>query len=204
VRAFNTFGWCARIEGIESGGLVEGLPVTTYERPTGEPALMGPTDAWLSEAVEYDLTRYGFVPLASTRDNANAVFFAVPSTHKPKEYTDETTTAHAAQSAQLPYLFAVCRFAHYLKAMVYEWMGSYQTQAELSKRLNTWLSYYVVLGEEHPEALKAMRPLSQGRIEIRENPRYPGTYQVVALLGPHFQLDTKDFRMRVVIDVPYR
>ena len=110
--------------------------------------------------------------------------------------------ANAAISAQLPYIFAVSRFAHYLKVMMRDYIGSYKTKGELQKMLQNWIGEYVLKSENAPEDAKAKKPLSDARIDVVENPRAPGQYQAVAYLRPHFQLDAVDFSLRLVADVP--
>jgi type VI secretion system protein ImpC len=205
TKAFAQHGWCARIRGVTSGGKVEGLPTHTFETDGGDIVMKCPTETLIPDDQEFELAKLGFAPLANEKNTANAVFFSVQSTQKPKEYegaTGDAATANAALSAQLPYIFAVSRFAHYLKTMMRDHIGSYKTRGELNSMLNNWIAGYVLKSEGAPEVEKAKRPLSDARIDIVENKRRPGTYQAVAYLKPHFQLDAIDFSMRLVADVP--
>lgn len=205
TKAFAQSGWCARIRGVTSGGKVEGLPTHTFETDSGDIAMKCPTETLIPDDQEFELAKLGFAPLANEKNSANAVFFSVQSAQKPKEYegaAGDAATANAALSAQLPYLFAVSRFSHYLKTMMRDYIGSYKTQKELSDMLNNWIAGYVLKSEGAPEDQKAKKPLSDARIDIVENPRKPGNFQAVAFLRPHFQLDAVDFSMRLVADVP--
>jgi len=204
-KAFAQSGWCARIRGVTSGGKVEGLPTHTFETDEGDIAMKCPTETLIPDDQEFELAKLGFAPLANEKNTANAVFFSVQSTQKPKEYegaAGDAATANAALAAQLPYLFAASRFAHYLKTMMRDYIGSYKTKQELSDMLNNWIAGYVLLSEGASEEAKAKKPLSEARIDVVENPRKPGNYQAVAFLRPHFQLDAVDFSMRLVADVP--
>lgn len=205
TKAFARSGWCARIRGVTSGGKVEELPTHTFDSDAGEKVMKCPTETLIPDDQEYELAKLGFVPLANEKNTANAVFFSVQSAQKPKEYEGpggDTATANAALSAQLPYLFAVSRFAHYLKTMMRDYIGTYKTRKELSDLLNNWIAGYVLKTEGAPEEQKAKKPLRDARIDVVENPRKPGAYQAVAYLRPHFQLDEVDFSMRLVADVP--
>ena len=204
-KAFAQSGWCARIRGVTSGGKVEGLPTHTFQTDQGDIAMKCPTETLIPDDQEFELAKLGFVSLANEKNTANAVFFSVQSTQKPKEYegaSGDAATANAALAAQLPYLFAASRFAHYLKTMMRDYIGSYKTRKELSDMLNNWIAGYVLLSEGASEEQKAKKPLSEARIDVVENPRKPGNYQAVAFLRPHFQLDAVDFSMRLVADVP--
>ena len=205
TRAFARHGWCARIRGVTSGGKVDGLPTHTFETDRGDVAMKCPTETLIPDDQEFELAKLGFAPLANEKNTANAVFFSVQSAQKPKEYEGpggDAATANAALSAQLPYIFAVSRFAHYLKTMMRDHIGSYKTRKELSDMLNNWIAGYVLKTEGAPESEKAKKPLRDARIDVVEDPRKPGTYRAVAYLRPHFQLDAVDFSMRLVADVP--
>lgn len=205
TKAFARYGWCARIRGVTSGGKVEGLPTHTFETDRGDIAMKCPTETLIPDDQEFELAKLGFAPLANEKNTANAVFFSVQSAQRPKEYGGpggDSATANAALSAQLPYIFAVSRFAHYLKTMMRDQIGTYKTRGELSDMLNNWIGDYILKTEGAPEEAKAKKPLKDARIDVVENPRKPGTYQAVAFLRPHFQLDAVDFSMRLVADVP--
>jgi type VI secretion system protein ImpC len=205
TKAFAQSGWCARIRGVTSGGKVEGLPTHTFETDRGDIAMKCPTETLIPDDQEFELAKLGFAPLANEKNTANAVFFSVQSSQNPKEYSGpegDKATANAVLSAQLPYIFAVSRFAHYLKTMMRDYIGSYKTRKELSDMLNNWIGDYILKTEGAAESEKAKKPLSDARIDVVENPRKPGTYQAVAFLRPHFQLDAVDFSMRLVADVP--
>jgi len=205
TRAFAQHGWCARIRGVASGGKVEGLPSHTFRHDRGDIVAKCPTETLIPDDQDYELAKLGFVPLANEKNTSNAVFFSVHTAQKPKEYegmNGDVATANAALSAKLPYIFAVSRFAHYLKVMMRDYIGSYKTRTDLSTMLNNWIGGYVLKTEGAAESEKAKKPLKEARIDVIENPRRPGSYQAVAFLRPHFQLDTVDFSLRLVADVP--
>src|SRR5690606_7349887 len=105
-------------------------------------------------------------------------------------------------SAQLPYIFATSRFAHYLKAIMRDKIGSYTSRGEVEAFLNRWIMNYVVGNEDAPQSVKAKRPLSDARVDVTEVPGKPGVYRAVAFLKPHFQLDELTMSMRLVADLP--
>ncbi len=205
TNAFAMHGWCAQIRGVNSGGRLEGLPVHNFETDSGDIAMKCPTETLIPYDHEMELANLGFVPLANEKNTANAVFFSVQSAQDPKEYLGtggDAATANAAISAQLPYIFAVSRFAHYLKAMMHDHIGSLKTKKDLQNMLQNWIGEYVLKSENASEDAKAKKPLSDARIEVQENPRAPGQFQCVGYLRPHFQLDAIDFSLRLVADVP--
>lgn len=203
--AFAEYGWCARIRGVNSGGKLEGLPVHTFETDHGDVAMKCPTETVIPDDHEMELAKLGFAALANEKNSANAVFFSVQSAQKPKEFKGpdgDKATANAVLSSQLPYMFAVSRFAHYMKVMMRDTVGDYKTKGDLQTMLNNWISGYVLKSEGASAEQKAKMPLSDASIEVVENPRAPGSYQAVAFLKPHFQLDSVDFSLRLVADVP--
>jgi type VI secretion system protein ImpC len=201
-QAFSTYGWCATIRGVESGGLVEGLPVHNFRTESGDLAMKCPTEIAVTDRREKELADLGFIPLVHQKNTPNAAFFSVQSAQKPKLYDKDAASANARISAQLPYIFAVSRFAHYLKAIMRDKIGGYMSRDEASHFLNTWISNFVVSNDDAPFSVKAKYPLKEARVDVVEIPGKPGAYRAVAFLRPHFQLDELTMSMRLVADLP--
>ena len=200
-RAFADYGWCASIRGVESGGLVEGIPTHTFRTESGELAMKCPTEVQITDRREKELADLGFAPLVHQKGTANAAFFSVQSCNKAKVFDDPKASASARLSAQLPYIFATSRFAHYLKVMMRDKIGGYSSRVEIDTFLNRWIQNYVAV-DDASAAIKAKKPLSEARIDVVEVPGKPGAYRVVAFLRPHYQLDELAVSMRLVADLP--
>jgi type VI secretion system protein ImpC len=201
-QAFSKYGWCATIRGVESGGLVEGLPVHNFRTDSGDIAMKCPTETPITDRREKELADLGFVPLVHCKGTPNAAFFSVQSTQKPKMYDKDAATANARISAQLPYIFAVSRFAHYLKVMIRDKIGGYMSRVEVERYLNNWINNYTIANDDAGFELKARHPLKEARIDVVEVPGKPGAYRAVAFLRPHFQLDELNVSLRLVADLP--
>jgi type VI secretion system protein ImpC len=202
TQAFAKYGWCATIRGVESGGLVEGLPVHNFRTESGDLAIKCPTEAPITDRREKELADLGFVPLVHQKGTDKAAFFSVQSAQKPKVYDTPAATANARISAQLPYIFATSRFAHYLKAMMRDKIGGYMSKDEASNFLNRWIAQYVVSNDTAAFETKAQFPLKEARVDVVEIPGKPGAYRAVAFLRPHFQLDELTVSLRLVADLP--
>ena len=200
-KAFALYGWCASIRGVESGGLVEGLPVHNFRTDAGEMVMKCPTEVQVTDRREKELADLGFAPLVHQKGTPNAAFFSVQSAQRPKTYDSPQASASARLSAQLPYIFATSRFAHYLKVMMRDKIGGYTSRTEVDAFLNRWIQNYVAV-EGASAAIKAKRPLSEARIDVVEVPGKPGVYRAVAFLKPHFQLDELAVSMRLVAELP--
>jgi type VI secretion system protein ImpC len=201
-QAFALYGWCACIRGVESGGLVEGLPVHNFRTDSGDIAMKCPTEVPITDRREKELADLGFAPLVHCKGTPNAAFFSVQSAQKAKVYDKDAATANARISAQLPYIFAVSRFAHYLKTMMRDKIGGYMSKTDVQMFLNNWISNYVVANDDAPLSVKAKRPLKEARVDVQEDPRKPGVYRAIAFLRPHFQLDELSVSMRLVAELP--
>jgi type VI secretion system protein ImpC len=200
--AFAKYGWCATIRGVESGGLVEGLPVHNFRTDSGDVAMKCPTETPITDRREKELADLGFVPLVHQKGTDKAAFFSVQSAQKPKVYDTPAATANARISAQLPYLFATCRFAHYLKAIMRDKIGGFSSRGEIEKFLNRWMAQYSIADDSAGFETKAKHPLREFRVEVVEVPGKPGVYKAVAFMRPHFQLDELSMSMRLVADLP--
>ena len=202
TQAFGMYGWCATIRGVESGGLVEGLPVHNFQTESGDIAMKCPTEAPITDRREKELADLGFAPLVHCKGTDYAAFFSVQSAQKAKVYDNPAATGNARISAQLPYIFAVSRFAHYLKAIMRDKIGGYSSRGEVERFLNTWINNYAVANDDIGFEMKARNPLKEARVDVVEIPGKPGCYRAVAFLRPHFQLDELTMSMRLVADLP--
>src|SRR2546423_10416025 len=183
-QAFASYGWCAAIRGVESGGLVEGLPVHNFRTESGDIAMKCPTESPISDRREKELADLGFVPLVHCKGTDYAAFFSVQSAQKAKIYDSDAATANARISAQLPYIFAVSRFAHYLKAMMRDKIGGYTSRAGGGRVLHKWINNYKIANDDVGVEMKAKNPLKEARIEVVDVSGQPGAYRRVALLRP--------------------
>ncbi|MFO0818813.1 MAG: type VI secretion system contractile sheath large subunit [Pirellulales bacterium] len=203
TRAFKMYGWCTQIRGIESGGAVEGLPVHTFPSDDGGVDQKCPTEIAISDRREAELARSGFMPLIHKKNSDFAAFIGAQSLQKPAEYDDPAATANANLAARLPYLFATCRFAHYLKCMVRDKIGSFQNRDTLTNWLQGWITQYVEMnpGLASQEDL-ARRPLAEAKVVVEEDPSNPGYYSSKFFLRPHYQLEGLTVSLRLVSRLP--
>ncbi len=200
--AFEDHGWCAAIRGVEGGGLVEDLPTHTFKTDDGEVALKCPTEVAITDRREKELSDLGFIPLVHCKNTDYAAFFGAQSAQKAKRYDNEAANANAALSAQLQYMFAVCRIAHYMKAMMRDKVGSFSTTLDVERYLHNWLMQYVVDADDASQDMRAQRPLRQAQVEVSEVPGQAGRYRAVAFVRPHFQLDELSVSLRLVAEMP--
>lgn len=202
TEAFSMHGWCVAIRGVEGGGLVDGLPTHTFETDEGEVAMKCPTEVAITDRREKEFSDNGFIPLVHCKGTDYAAFFATQSCNKAKKYDTDAANANARLSSQLQYIFAVSRFAHYLKSMMRDKIGSFMSRQEAQLFLNRWINNYVLENDVAPAEQKAKYPLREARVDVTEVPGKPGAYRAVAFLRPHFQLDELSVSLRLVADLP--
>jgi type VI secretion system protein ImpC len=202
-RAFKMYGWCTAIRGVESGGLVEGLPVHAFPSDDGGVDMKCPTEIAISDRREAELANCGLMPLIHRKGTDMAAFIGAQSLQKPTEYEDPAATANARLSARLPYLFATCRFAHYLKCMVRDKIGSFKERDDMEKFLSSWISQYVLLNPENAgESGKARMPLAGAQVKLDEVEGNPGYYSARFYLRPHYQLEGVNVALSLVSRLP--
>src|SRR5450755_1371537 len=202
TNSFSQFGMCVAMRGVEGGGLVEGLPAHNFRTDEGDIALKCPTEIAITDRREKELADLGFVPLVHCKNTDYAAFFSVQSAQKAKKYDTDAATANARLSTNLSYILAVSRFAHYLKAMMRDKIGSFMSRNECESFLNRWIMGYVIDTNSASAAMKARHPLAEARVDVMEIPGKPGAYRAIAFLKPHFQLDELTGSMRLVADLP--
>jgi type VI secretion system protein ImpC len=200
--AFAAYGWCARIRGVEAGGLVRDLPHCSLTTDEGETAFKCSTEIRIGERHEYELARLGFIPLIPWYPAGDAVFFSVPSCHKPAQYMEASATAAAHLAAQLPYILTVSRFAHYLEAIVRRNCGTVMNPRDCEERLNQWIRNYVNPSPTMPVETKRRYPLAEAAINVEDDPHRPGYCRAIVWLRLHDMLgDGPSVPMRLVLEL---
>jgi type VI secretion system protein ImpC len=202
TEAFALYNWCVAIRGVEGGGLVQGLPYHTFKTDEGEVALKCPTEIAITDRREKEFSDLGFIPLVHCKNTDYAAFFGAQSAQKAKKYDTDFANANARLSTQLPYIFAMSRFAHYLKAMMRDKIGSFMSRKDCELFLNQWIQNYVTPDDTASADTKARYPLREARIEVADVPGKPGAYKAIAFMRPHFQLDELTVSLRLVAELP--
>ena len=202
TNAFHLYGWTAAIRGVEGGGLVQDLPAYAFRTSEGDLVVKCPTEAAITDRRERELSEQGFIGLCHCKGSDQAVFFGAQTVQRVRVYEDDDANANAVLSARLPYVLAASRFAHYIKVMMRDKIGSFTTRAQIELTLNTWLSNYSLLNDDAPQSAKAKYPLLEGRIDVFDVPGKPGSYNAVVYLRPHFQMEELTASIRLVATLP--
>ncbi|BCA28527.1 type VI secretion system contractile sheath large subunit [Metapseudomonas otitidis] len=200
--AFAKYGWCAAIRGAEGGGAVEGLPAHTFRTLSGDLSLKCPTEVAITDRREKELNDLGFISLCHKKNTDMAVFFGGQTTNKAKVYNTNEANANARISAMLPYVLAASRFAHYLKVIMRDKVGSFMTRDNVQTYLNNWIADYVLINDNAPQEIKAQYPLREARVDVSEVAGKPGVYRATVFLRPHFQLEELTASIRLVASLP--
>jgi type VI secretion system protein ImpC len=200
--AFAKYGWSTAIRGVEGGGKVSGMTAHSYKTDEGDVVLKCPTEVTITDRREKELNDLGFVSVVNSKGSDFAAFFGGQTVNKPKTYNLDSANANASLSSRLPYVLAASRFAHYLKVMMRDKVGSFQSAASVAEYLNNWLSSYVLLSSSASQESKAKFPLSEGRVDVVEVPGKPGAFQATVYLKPHFQMEELTASIRLVADLP--
>lgn len=202
TRSFKLHSWCSRIRGVESGGMVDGLPCHTFPTDDGGVDVKCPTEIAITDRREAELAKNGMMPLSHWKNTDFAVFVGAQSLQKSATYEDPDATANANLAARLPYLFATCRFAHYLKCIVRDKIGSYKSREDMQDWLNRWIHQFVIEDPSADDAAKSRYPLGSAEVTVEEVPGNPGYYTSKFFLKPHFQLEGLTVSLRLVSKLP--
>ena len=202
TNAFSHYGWTAAIRGVEGGGLVEGLPAYSFKTAAGDVALKCPTETSITDRREKELSDQGFIALCHCKGTDYAAFFGTQTVQRPRLYDIDDANANALLSVRLPYVLAASRFAHYIKVMMRDKIGSFMTRDKVELFLNTWIANYILLNDDAPQSIKAKYPLREGRVDVFDVPGAPGSYRAVVYLRPHFQMEELTASIRLVATLP--
>lgn len=202
TNACAVYGWPAAIRGVEGGGIVEGLPTHTFLTDDGDNMMKVPTEVAIPDRREKELDDLGFLPLVHCKGTDYAAFFGSATSKKPKLYDNDAANANSRISAQLPYVMVTSRFAHYLKAIMRDKIGSFASASNVSSFLNNWIMQYTMGLDDAGQEVKASYPLRDARVDVFEVPGKPGSYKASVFLRPHFQLNELTASMRLVAELP--
>jgi type VI secretion system protein ImpC len=200
--AFAKYGWSTAIRGVEGGGKVDGMTAHAFKTDEGDVVLKCPTEVTITDRREKELNDLGFIAIVNSKGSNFAAFFGGQTVNKPKVYNKDNANANAQLSARLPYVLAASRFAHYIKVIMRDKIGSFQTRGDVEVYLNNWIANYVLINETAPQATKARFPLGEGRVDVTEVPGKPGAYQATCFLRPHFQMEELTASIRLVAELP--
>jgi len=200
--AYAKYSWATAIRGVEGGGKVDGIAAHAYKTGEGDVVLKCPTEVTITDRREKELSDLGFVALVNSKGSNFATFFGGQTANKPKVYNKDAANANAQLSARLPFVLAASRFAHYIKVMMRDKVGSFQTRADVENYLNNWIADYVLINPAASQAQKARFPLGEARVDVTEVPGKPGAYRATCFLKPHFQMEELTASIRLVADLP--
>ena len=200
--AYAKYNWTTAIRGVEGGGKIAGMTAHTYKTDEGDVVLKCPTEVSITDRREKELNDLGFIAAVNAKGTDFAAFFGGQTVNKPKVYNLDTANANAALSSRLPYVLAASRFAHYIKVMMRDKVGSFQTRQGVESYLGEWLSSYVLLSPNATQGEKARFPLAEGRVDVTEVPGKPGVYSATVFLRPHFQMEELTTSIRLVAELP--
>ncbi|WP_369928582.1 type VI secretion system contractile sheath large subunit [Xanthomonas sp. NCPPB 2632] len=202
-RSFKSYGWCTRIRGVESGGAVENLPTHTFPSDDGGVDMKCPTEIAITDRRSAELDKMGLMPVVHRKNSDMAAFIGAQSLAKPEEYDDPGASANSQLSARLPYMFACSRFAHYLKCIVRDKIGSFSTREDMEGWLSNWIVNYVDGDPANSsEETKARKPLAAAKVVVEEVEENPGYYTSKFYLKPHYQLEGLTVSLRLVSRLP--
>lgn len=200
--SFADYGFCTSIRGAENGGKVDGLPTHAFMSDDGDMDVKCPTEIGITDRREAELSKLGLLPLCHYKNTDYAVFFGSQTVNKPIEYESPEATANAAIGARLPFIMSTSRFAHYLKVMARDKIGSFKEAGDLEAWLNNWITDYVNTNPQSGPGIKAKYPLAEAKVEVKEIPGKPGSYNAVAWLKPWMQLEELTTSLRLVAQIP--
>jgi len=205
IRAFNQSGWLADIRGVEqdkiSGGLVLDLPRHSFSTDKQDLICKYATDVCITDKQEKILSDLGFISLCECKYMELAAFYGCQSMQISKSFEHTSAANNAKLATMLQYMLCVSRFAHYIKVLVRDKVGSFINAEECERYLENWLMQYTAAGEDLTTDIKAKYPLREARIQVQDRPEKPGCYLCFIHLRPHYQLDQLQSQLHLITEL---
>lgn len=193
IREFANSGWLADIRGVQrdtdGGGLITTLPVQDFATDAAGVAPKCSVDITITDRLERTLSEFGFISLCDCKDTDFSAIYSTPSIQRPRVYDSKEKTRNARISSLLQFMLCVSRFAHLIRVMARDWVGSMRTPEEFQRLLQDWLVRFVTPDADASKEVKARHPLREASVQIREQAGSPGAYHCVIHLAPHYELD---------------
>ncbi len=200
--AFAKYGWSTAIRGVEGGGKVGSMKTHKFLTDEGDISVKCPTEVTITDRREKELNDLGFLSIVHAKGTDYAAFFGGQTVNKPKLYNKDLASANARLSSALPYVLAASRFAHYIKVIMRDKIGSFLTAENVQTYLNNWIADYVLLNDDAGQETKARYPLREARVDVTDVPGKPGVYKATVFLRPHFQMEELTASIRLVAELP--
>ncbi len=205
IREFGDVGWFSHIRGAPrdhlGGGLVTEFPSLDYGTDSSATAQKILTQVVITDNRERQLSEHGFLSLCDCYDTPFAAFLSCPSLQQVKTYTSKAATANARMAAMLQQVLCASRFAHYIKVMIRDKVGSFTSAKECQQMLQDWLNQYTTGRDDLAWDALSRYPLRSARIEVREKPGMPGIYTSIIHLKPHYIVDQLVSELRLTSEL---
>lgn len=196
IRSFEESGWCQYIRGPRGGGLIQGLPVDTFN-VRGEDEIRMPVEISVQDYRELEFTRNGIMSLVYRKGTGDAAFFSATAIKLPKEFKDPKDSENSQLVSNLSYTFSVSRVAHYVKSMVRDNIGDNSNAETVGKLLTNWLGQYTT-SQVVPNDLTMRRfPFKSTKTEVVAKPGRIGYYDCKIEILPHIQFEGIDVELRL-------
>jgi type VI secretion system protein ImpD/type VI secretion system protein ImpC len=212
IRAFEEYSWPADMRGYDidrlGGGIIEDLPEPWFTTDPADGLDRPAVELMLTDRQERALVAAGLLPVSSLPFGGQALVGAARSLQAPAtRYAGANASAAAANaqiSAQLNSMVCVARFAHYVKIMGRDMVGSFKTTNEVQRFLQDWLMKFANANADAGPETMARYPLRSAAVTVSETPGKPGVFGCIVQLQPHFQLDdvTASFRLMTELSAP--
>ena len=205
IREFTNVGWFGHIRGVPrnqmGGGLLTNLPCDTFATDAEDIAIKPVTNVIISDVRERELSDLGLMPLCQCYDTPFAAFYSNQSVRKPSRQSSKEAEVNARLSAMLQHVLCGARFAHYIKVIIRDKVGSFITAEECEDYLREWLFKYTTGREDLEWEEQARYPLREAAVKVREHPEKPGNFICVIHLRPHYQLDNMISELELVTEL---
>ena len=206
IRSFARTSWLADISGLLpgklAGGIVTGIQSATAEQSehTGFMPRFG-LEYMITDRREKLFTHFGLLPLCHCKYSNYGVFYSSYSIKKIQSYNNKQVEQNANLSIMLHYILCVSRFAHYIKLLVRDKIGSFSSPEQCEKILTAWILQYAAAGNDLDEEIKAKKPLKSASVSVLQKKGKPGSFHCTINLQPHYQIEQMESHMQLVTEL---
>ncbi len=176
INEFHRIRWFGYLRVAESGGALIRNRNSEKQRPMA-------ARLRLTDSLETFYSGQGFIPMTTCYLSNQLAFFNNQSVFQTTENEEDSLVFSMLQTTLIG-----CRFGHYLKMLIREHIGSYDSAETCERRLNDWLQGYTSNVDYADERVLARYPLKRSRARVWGNKKL-GTFFCEVELQPQYQFD---------------
>ena len=200
ARSYGETGWFDDFLGSaqddECRGVLSNLPRLALHSDPDCP--LPPIEWAVPDPTAQELAESGFTCLQHCKYTPDVMIQSAPNISAMTHDRGADAAQGERLDVQLYHVLAVSRFAHYIKRIARDMIGSALSVDDVQTAIHSWISDYICANAAPTPAQRRQQPLKNASVQIHKSEADPGTYLCRVLVRPHnlHQTLAMDFQLK--------